>query len=126
MQKVNQLHPPRKKYPNEIDEGENRKRKIFYKDGNSSMLFCKGATNAAAKVLISSLRENAKKLGVELEGNFIIIQQQNLSYLGLRIVYNYQNQKNAKSKRKQHRSRLLDWSYNDCIVSILYYKMFII
>lgn len=71
---VNQLHPPRKKYPGEVNEGENRKRKIFYKDGNSSMLFCKKATNAAAKVLISSIRENVKKLGLTLEGNFIIVQ----------------------------------------------------
>lgn len=70
----NQLHPPRKKYPGEVDEGENRKRKIFYKDGNSSMLFCKTATNAAAGVFISSIRENAKKLGLEIQGNFIIVQ----------------------------------------------------
>lgn len=71
---VNQLHPPRKKYPGEVNEGENRKRKIYHKDGNSSMLFCKSATKTAAGVLISSLRENAKKLGLEIEGNFIIVQ----------------------------------------------------
>lgn len=71
---VNQLHPPRKKYPKEVNEGENRKRKIYYKDGNSSMLFCKRATKAAAEVFISSMRDNAKKLGLELEGNFIIVQ----------------------------------------------------
>lgn len=74
IKQVNQLHPPKKKYSGEVDEGENRKRKIYYKDGNSSMLFCKSATRNAAAVLISSLRENAKKLGLTLEGNFIIVQ----------------------------------------------------
>lgn len=70
----NQLHSPKKKFKGEVDEGENRKRKIFYKDGNSSMLFCKAATKNAAGVLISSIRDNAKKLDLEIQGNFIIVQ----------------------------------------------------
>ena len=70
----NQLHSPKKKFKGEVDEGENRKRKIFYKDGNSSMLFCKASTKAAAGVLISSIRDNAEKLGLKIEGNFIIVQ----------------------------------------------------
>ena len=70
----NQLHPPRKKYPGEVDEGANRKRKIYYKDGNASMLFCKEATSGAYKIFISSMRENAKRLGLRIEGNFIHTQ----------------------------------------------------
>ena len=67
---VNQLHPPRKK--NKEDVQLNVRKRIYYKDGNSSMLFCKDATVPASKVLISSIRDNMKKLGLKLEGNFII------------------------------------------------------
>ena len=67
---VNQLHPPRKKNKEEVQL--NAKKRIYYKDGNSSMLFCKDATVPASKVLISSIRDNMKKLGLKLEGNFII------------------------------------------------------
>ena len=67
---VNQLHPPRKKNKEEVQL--NVKKRIYYKDGNSSMLFCKDATVPASKVLISSIRDNMKKLGLKLEGNFII------------------------------------------------------
>lgn len=71
----NQPHPPRKKYPGEVDEGANKKKRIFVKtfDGRSSILLGRGTTNAG-KVFISSLRENAKKLGIELESNLIITQ----------------------------------------------------
>lgn len=69
----NQLHPPRKKFPGEVDEGANKKKRIYLKDGNSSMLLGCGTVNAA-KVFTHSIRENAKKLGIELKSNFIITQ----------------------------------------------------
>lgn len=67
---VNQLHPPRKK--NKEGVQLNVRKRIYYKSGNSSMLLCKDATIPASKVLISSIRDNMKKLGLKLEGNFII------------------------------------------------------
>ena len=67
---VNQLHPPRKKNKEEVQL--NIRKRIYYKDGNSSMLFCKDATIPASKVLISSIKDNMKKLGLKLEGNFIV------------------------------------------------------
>ena len=69
----NQPHPPRKKFPGEVNEGANKKKRIFVKDGNSSMLLGKATVNAS-KVFIHSIRENAKKLGITLECNFIITQ----------------------------------------------------
>lgn len=69
-EQVNQLHPPRKKNKEKIEL--NVRKRIYYKDGNSSMLFCKDVTIPASKVLISSIRDNMKKLGLKLEGNFIV------------------------------------------------------
>ena len=67
---ANQLHPPRKRNKEEVQL--NVRKRIYYKDGNSSMLFCKDATVPASKVLISSIRDNMKKLGLKLEGNCIV------------------------------------------------------
>lgn len=67
---VNQLHPPKKKNKEEVQL--NIRKRIYYKDGNSSMLFCKDITVPASKVLIKSIRDNMKKLGVKLNGNFIV------------------------------------------------------
>jgi len=70
----NQLHPPRKKYPGEVDEGANKKKRVYYKDGTSSMLFCDGITTSGSKVLIESIKDCMNKLGVELKGHFLVTQ----------------------------------------------------
>lgn len=67
---VNQLHPPRPKSRRGVDL--NVRKRVYYKDGDSSMLFCKDITIPASKVLIESIKDNMKKLGVELKGHFII------------------------------------------------------
>lgn len=68
----NQLHPHKKK--NRESVPINPIRRVFYKDGDSSMLLCKDVTPNAAKVLVHSIRENAKNLGISIKGNFIITQ----------------------------------------------------
>lgn len=69
---VNQLHPPRKKNRKKVDL--NVRKRIFFKCGESSMLFCKDITVPASKALISSIKDTMSKLGVELKGNFIVVQ----------------------------------------------------
>lgn len=67
----NQLHnPPKKK----SGEGPrlNVLKKMYYKEGTSSMLFCKDITIPASKVLIESIKDTMGKLGVELNGHFIV------------------------------------------------------
>lgn len=71
MRQVNQVNPPKPKWR---DDPYNPRRRIFYKSGNSSMLLCKNITPNSAKVLVHSLRDTMSKLGVKLEGNFIIVQ----------------------------------------------------
>lgn len=68
----NQLHPPKKKNREYVPI--NPIRRVFYKDGDSSMLLCKDVTPNAAKVFVHSIRENAKNLGISIKGNFIITQ----------------------------------------------------
>ena len=67
---VNQLHPPRKKNGEKVEL--NVRKRVFYKEGNSTMLFCKDITVPASKVLISSIKDTMSKLGVKLNGNFIV------------------------------------------------------
>lgn len=67
----NQVHPPRPKR-REVDL--NVRKRIYCKCGNSSMLLAKGVTIPSAKIFISSIRENAKRLGINLELNMIITQ----------------------------------------------------
>lgn len=71
----NQPHPPRKKFPGEVDEGANKQKRIFVKtfDGRSSILLGRGTVNAS-KVFIKSIRDNAEKLGITLESNMIVTQ----------------------------------------------------
>lgn len=69
----NQEHPPLPKRKRVDSMGNNRKR-MFFKKGDASMLFCKGITEEAARVFENSMRDTAKKLGVTIEGNFIITQ----------------------------------------------------
>ena len=53
MEQTNQLHPPRKKNREKVDL--NVRKSVYYKDGTSTMLFCKDITIPAAKVLIVPL-----------------------------------------------------------------------
>lgn len=69
----NQEHPPLPKRKRVDAQGNNRKR-MFFKKGDASMLFCKGITEEAARAFENSMRDTAKKLGVTIEGNFIITQ----------------------------------------------------
>lgn len=68
---ANQVNPPRPKSKRDV---LNPRKRIFYKDGNSSMLFCKDITTNAAKVLVSSIKDNMEKLNVKLSGHFLIVQ----------------------------------------------------
>ena len=73
VQIQNQVHPPRPKH-REVDSNGNVRKRIYCKCGNSSMLLAKNVPIPSAKVYISSMRENAKKLGINLELNMIITQ----------------------------------------------------
>ena len=67
----NQVHPPRPK-AKRVDKQGNHRYRVFYKDGDASMLFTKGITKPAANVMITRLKEHMTKLGVEWKGHFII------------------------------------------------------
>jgi predicted oxidoreductase len=66
----NQLHPPRPKHRDKVEL--NKKCTIIKKDGTNTSVTGYGTQNACA-VFINSLRENAKKLGIVLQGNYIIL-----------------------------------------------------
>lgn len=67
----NQEHPPLPK-KKRVDVRGNSFKRVYFKDGNSTMLFCRGLTENGAKALISSLNDAAIKLGTKIEGTFII------------------------------------------------------
>jgi hypothetical protein len=69
----NQEHPPLPK-KKRVDAQGNDKKRIYFKSGNSSMLFCKGITENGYKALVSSLNDLANKLGTKIEGNLICTQ----------------------------------------------------
>lgn len=52
------------------DKNGNRYVRVWFKEGNSTMLFCK-ATENGAKALINGLKTFAKNLDVTLNGKFI-------------------------------------------------------
>ena len=70
MKAVNQLHPPRPKSGREVEL--NKKCTIVKKDGTTTSVAGYG-TLLACKLFVSSLRENAKKLNIELKGNYVIL-----------------------------------------------------
>lgn len=70
MELTNQLHPPRKKNREKVDL--NIRKSIYYKDGTSTMLFCKGVTIPLARLVVANIRTTLKRLDVKLKGNFII------------------------------------------------------
>lgn len=69
---ANQIHPPKRKRA--LVGDVNPRKRIWYKDGSASILFCKNATTNSAKVLIESIKDNMEKLGIELHGHFLITQ----------------------------------------------------
>lgn len=71
VQIQNQMHSPQPK-AKRVDKQGNHRYRVFYKDGDASMLFTKGITKPAANVMITRLKEHMAKLGVELKGHFII------------------------------------------------------
>lgn len=68
--KQNQEHPtpPKRK---RVDAQGNHRRKMFYKDGTSTMLFCENITDNSAKALEERIRLYAEALGVKIKGIFI-------------------------------------------------------
>ena len=69
----NQEHPPLSK-KKRVDSCGNDRKRVYFKSGNSSMLFCKGITENGYKALVSSLNDLANKLGTKIEGNLICTQ----------------------------------------------------
>lgn len=70
---VNQLHPPRPKSRRDVEL--NKKCTIIKKDGTNTSVVGYGTRNACA-VFTVSLRENAKKLDIELKGNYKILNHE--------------------------------------------------
>ena len=69
----NQEHPPLPK-KKRVDSCGNDRKRVYFKSGNSSMLFCKGITENGYKALVSSLNDIATKLGTHIEGTLICTQ----------------------------------------------------
>jgi len=69
-EQVNQLHPPKKKNKEEVQL--NVKKSVYYKDGTSTMLFCKDVTVPMARLVVSTVRNALKRLDVNMKGNLII------------------------------------------------------
>lgn len=69
-EQVNQLHPPKKKNKEEVQL--NVKKSVYYKDGTSTMLFCKDVTVPMARLVVSTVRNALKRLDINMKGNLII------------------------------------------------------
>lgn len=78
ISKHNQVHPPR---PNKshIDILGNDRNRLWFKSGNSTMLFAQGLTRNAIKCLTSNIQSTLSQLGVKLEGQWLITRQDSLS-----------------------------------------------
>lgn len=68
---TNKRCPPVPRYQRTDDNGNDRRR-MYYKDGNSTMLLCKDITKNAAAVAANSIRDIFTKLGATMQGNIII------------------------------------------------------
>ena len=66
----NQLHPPKKKNKEKVQL--NVKKSVYYKDGTSTMLFCRDLTVPMARLVVSTVRNALKRLDVNMKGNLII------------------------------------------------------
>lgn len=60
--KANQVHPPLPK-KKRIDEQGNDRRKLWLKDGKTTMPFVEGLTESGCKALINSINSTLIKLG---------------------------------------------------------------
>ena len=69
-EQVNQLHPPKKKNKEEVQL--NVKKSVYYKDGTSTMLFCRDLTVPMARLVVSTVRNALKRLDINMKGNLII------------------------------------------------------
>ena len=69
----NQLNPPLPK-KKRVDSLGNSRKRMFFKSGNATILFCKGLTDSGCKVLENKINEFITALGTNLEGKFIITQ----------------------------------------------------
>lgn len=69
----NQEHPPLPKKKRVDAQGNNRKR-MFFKKGDSSMLFARGVTKETKDAFELGLRDLARKLGITIEGSFFCAQ----------------------------------------------------
>lgn len=70
MDVKNQVNPP-KRGPNQDKLGNDRNR-LFYKTGDSSMLFAKDITKNQSRALTGAIKELCRDLHVKLQGNFIL------------------------------------------------------
>lgn len=71
VNKQNQIHPPRPK-GKRVDALGNDRRKLYFKCGNSTMLFAENLTENGCKAAISHVSTILEKLGSKIEGKFII------------------------------------------------------
>jgi len=60
--KVNQIHPPLPK-KKRVDERGNDTRRMWLRDGETTMPFVKGLTEAGCKALINSINSTLMQLG---------------------------------------------------------------
>lgn len=70
MQIKNQVHNPQPK-KKRIDDKGNDIRRMFIKDGNTTMLLCKGTENGC-KALNNAIYSFAKRLGIKIETQTLI------------------------------------------------------
>ena len=71
IKSINQLHPvsAKKIYQDKLGNDRN---KLWFKSGNSTMLFTEDITKNAAKVLCSNIEQLMKQMHVRMEGQWII------------------------------------------------------
>lgn len=65
---ANQVHPPRPKKAR-VDAQGNDRRKLWLKDGHTTMLFCEGLTENGCKALINTINTSLIKLGQKALSN---------------------------------------------------------
>lgn len=71
LKKQNQLHPKPKK-EKQVDKLGNDKNKLWFKSGNSTMLFVKDATKAELKILTICINNFFKQHNLKLEGTWLV------------------------------------------------------
>lgn len=64
MATKNQVHPPLPK-KKRVDAQGNDRRRLWLKDGNTTMLFVKGLTENGCKAFINSINTTLKAMGQE-------------------------------------------------------------